>query len=220
MCAWTNVLAASADSKLNSPAMVAAATTVASFLALAPGVTPPPLHPIASRQAACAGNDVPPPTVPTSMLGIVQHIHKSPLTSSSIRVMQLDDSTFCAGSCPVAKKTAVTILEACALNPPIAPAMADPIRFLLRFVCTRAETVVFRVVRTTSLGMTHSTTTDLPRPYNQFVAAAFLSVHMFPERATNWHVGKYFWSVSMTASDPLETMFIPMASPEKHTNRR
>ena len=45
MWAWTNVLAASAASRLSSPAIVAAATTVASFLALAPGVEPPPLHP-------------------------------------------------------------------------------------------------------------------------------------------------------------------------------
>ncbi|VEU40590.1 unnamed protein product [Pseudo-nitzschia multistriata] len=145
MWAWTNVLAASAASRLSSPAIVAAATTVASFLALAPGVEPPPLHPIASRQAACAGSEVPPPTVPTSMLGIVQHIQRSPFSFSSIRVMQLEDSTFCAGSCPVAKKTAVTMFEAWALNPPIAPAMADPIRFLLRLVCTNAATVVLRV---------------------------------------------------------------------------
>mmetsp|Transcript_1132 Transcript_1132/g.2546 ORF Transcript_1132/g.2546 Transcript_1132/m.2546 type:complete len:221 (+) Transcript_1132:424-1086(+) len=218
MCACTRVLAARAASKLSSPAIVAAATTVASFLALAPGVDAPPLQPMASRHDAWAGREVPPPTVPTSMLGIVQHIHRSPLSCSSISVIQLEDSTFCAGSCPVAKKIAVTMLEAWALNPPMAPAIADPIRFLLMFVCTRAATVVLRVVRTTSFGMTASTTTDLPRPCNQFVAAAFLSVHMFPDRAMSWHEGNSFCSLSMTARDPFETMFIPMASPEKHTS--
>eukprot|EP00966_Prymnesium_polylepis_P103064 2387281-Prymnesium_polylepis.1 len=54
----------------------------------------------------------------------------------SMRVMQLDDSTFCAGSCPHARKTAVTTLEACALNPPSEPAIAEPTRFL--FVLTSA----------------------------------------------------------------------------------
>ena len=53
MCACTNVLAARAASKLISPAKVAAATTMANFLALAPGsVASPPRQPTKSKQAA------------------------------------------------------------------------------------------------------------------------------------------------------------------------
>ena len=87
MCAWTSVLAAKAAKRDNSPAIVAAATTVANFLAFSPGVLPPPLHPIACKQAACASRLVPPPTVPTSKLGIVQEIHKSPSDVSSNSVI-------------------------------------------------------------------------------------------------------------------------------------
>lgn len=45
----------------------------------------------------------------------------SPPLTGSMCMMQLELSTFCAGSCPVARKHAVTILDACALNPPIEP---------------------------------------------------------------------------------------------------
>ena len=41
-------------------------------------------------------------------------------------------------------KTAVTIFAACALNPPKAPATAEPTKFLLILTSTRAETVVLR----------------------------------------------------------------------------
>ena len=37
--------------------------------------------------------------------------------NSTIMVKQLEDSIFWAGSCPVARNTAVTILDACALKP-------------------------------------------------------------------------------------------------------
>mmetsp|Transcript_9699 Transcript_9699/g.20527 ORF Transcript_9699/g.20527 Transcript_9699/m.20527 type:complete len:346 (+) Transcript_9699:339-1376(+) len=220
MCACTSVFAASAARRLSSPARTAAATTRASFLALSPGISPPPLHPTALRHALCAGSPVPPPTVPTSRLGIVHEIQRSPSRVSSIRVMQLDDSTFWAGSCPVARKTAVTTLAAWALNPPKAPAMAEPTRFFWRFVFTMEGTSVLRVDRTTSFGMVASTITDLPRPSIQLVAAAFLSVHMFPLRATSTSEGNFDLRSSITARLPFDTMFIPMASPEKHRSRR
>lgn len=54
----------------------------------------------------------------TYALGVIS------LTSAySMMVMQLLLSTFCAGSWPVARNTAVTMFAACALNPPI-----DPVR--------------------------------------------------------------------------------------------
>merc|ERR1712232_523584 len=189
ICAWTSVLAASAASKLNSPAIVATATTCASLRAFPQGMSPPPF-PIAFRQAACAGNEVPPPTVPTSIEGIVQLIQRSPSFVSSNIVRQLLLSTFCAGSWPVAKNTAVTIFDACALKPPIVPDIADPIRFFCRFVSTIAFTVVLSTDLTIDFGIVASTTTLFPRPSIQFVAAAFLSVHIFPERATSFSVGK------------------------------
>lgn len=46
-------------------------------------------------------------------------------------------------TCPVAMKMAVTMLAAWALNPPMEPAMAEPIRFLLMFRSTKASTLVF-----------------------------------------------------------------------------
>ena len=62
-----------------------------------------PATPRRSRQAFCAARWVPPPTVPTSMDGIVQLMCKSiPSFDGVSCVMQLDDSTFCAGSCPQA----------------------------------------------------------------------------------------------------------------------
>lgn len=63
---------------------------------------------------------------------------RSPLSISSMSVMHVLDSTFCAGSCPVARKTAVTMFEACALNPPRAPAIALPTRFFWMLVSTIA----------------------------------------------------------------------------------
>ena len=39
---------------------------------------------------------------------------------------------------------AVTILAACALKPPIEPAIADPTRFLLILTSIRASTDVFK----------------------------------------------------------------------------
>jgi hypothetical protein len=80
----------------------------------------------------------------------------------SINVMQWELSTFCAGSCPVAIKSAVTKLDAWALNPPniidismqlyiygmspMDPAIADPIKFLFIFKSTRSFTVVFNTL--------------------------------------------------------------------------
>ena len=59
---------------------------------------------------------------------------------------------------------AVTVFAACALNPPMLPAMADPIRFLAMLSSTRAVTVVLRVDVTMLAGTMASHTTDLPRP--------------------------------------------------------
>jgi hypothetical protein len=70
-------------------------------------------------------------------------------------VMQLLLAMFWAGSCPVAMKIAVTMLAACALNPPttrlqhknydqaravlpMLPAIAEPIMFLEMLRSTRA----------------------------------------------------------------------------------
>lgn len=63
---------------------------------------------------------------------------------SSMRVMQLEDSTFWAGSWPVAMNMAVTILEACALLPPMDPAMAEPIKFFWTLRSTSDSTVVWQ----------------------------------------------------------------------------
>uniref|UniRef100_A0A1A9ZMB7 Uncharacterized protein n=1 Tax=Glossina pallidipes TaxID=7398 RepID=A0A1A9ZMB7_GLOPL len=101
--------------RLNSPAITVAHTICASFLALSPGLFRLlPRTPSKSRQAPCAGKQVPPPTVPTSSDGIVQVMYKSSLLSPrhAIRVEQLLDVTFWAGSWPVARNTAVTMLAA------------------------------------------------------------------------------------------------------------
>jgi hypothetical protein len=91
-------------------------------------------------------------------------------------VMQFELTTFCAGSCPVAKKIAVRIFDACALNPPIDPAIALPTRFFLMFRLHSASTVVLSTFFTTLPGITASATTLFPRPSIQFIAAGFLSV--------------------------------------------
>ena len=70
----------------------------------------------------------------------------------------------CHHTCPVAIKMAVTVLAACALKPPMLPAMAEPIKFLLMLRSTRAATVVLSVVVTMLAGTMASHTTDLPRP--------------------------------------------------------
>ena len=65
-----------------------------------------------------------------SMDGMVVDTLRSPSGVSSMDVMQLELATFWAASLPVARKMAVTTLAACALNPPMLPAMAEPSRFL------------------------------------------------------------------------------------------
>ena len=67
-------------------------------------------------------------------------------------------------TCPVAMKIAVTILAACALKPPMLPATAEPMRFLVMFTSIRAWTEVFSTFVTTSAGTIASATTDFPRP--------------------------------------------------------
>jgi hypothetical protein len=61
-----------------------------------------------------------------------------------MRVMQLEDSTFWAGSWPVARNMAATMFEAWALLPPIEPATAEPTRFFWMFRSTSDATVVCR----------------------------------------------------------------------------
>ena len=133
----------------------------------------------ATRSRTWAARCVPPPTVPVSIDGMVHAKYRSsPLLHGSMLMMQLDDSTFCAGSCPVAMNIAVTIFEACALKPPgpsqhttllrqctrvpMEPAIALPTRFLATFSSTNAGTVVFSTSFTTSPLTVHSATTDFP----------------------------------------------------------
>ena len=71
---------------------------------------------------------------------------------------------------------AVTMLAACALKPPMLPAMAEPTKFLLRLRSISAFTDVFSTDLTTSALIVASHTTDLPRPSIQFIAEGFLSV--------------------------------------------
>lgn len=59
---------------------------------------------------------------------------------------------------------AVTTLAACALFPPILPAIADPIKFLLMFTSTNAVTVVFNTSVMILEGTMASLTTYFPRP--------------------------------------------------------
>mmetsp|Transcript_70274 Transcript_70274/g.120697 ORF Transcript_70274/g.120697 Transcript_70274/m.120697 type:complete len:328 (-) Transcript_70274:157-1140(-) len=230
----TRSLDAKAAIKLNSPASTAAATMVPSFLARSPGASPAsacdaPRTPMISRQAAWAGSEVPPPTVPTSMEGMVTLMCRSSSSPSSLppvgdgmasnNVMQLADSTTCAGSCPQARNTALTTLAACALKPPTLPAMADPTKFLRVATSTIPRTVVLRVSLTILDGIRASHTTDFPRPSIQLIAAGFLSLHTFPEMAMRRRFGNGVFRCSITARQPLETMFIPMASPAKQTRR-
>mmetsp|Transcript_8019 Transcript_8019/g.22894 ORF Transcript_8019/g.22894 Transcript_8019/m.22894 type:complete len:260 (-) Transcript_8019:627-1406(-) len=228
MCARTSWLLARAAMRLISPARTAPAMALDSAWALVPGALgarEAPATFMTSRQARCAGSDVPPPTVPTSRDGMVQDMSRpgsaSPgMSIFSMSVMQLADSTTCAGSCPVARKAAATMLAAWALKPPTEPAMALPMRHFWRFASTMASTVVLSVLRTTSAVMVASTTTLLPRPSIQLMAAGFLSQQTLPEMATSSISGKCSSSSSMTLRQPLDTMFMPMASPAKQTQRR
>ena len=76
----------------------------------------------------------------------------------------------------VRERLTVRMLDACALNPPILPAIADPIRFFFVLRLTRSPTVVLSTLLTIAPEMTASATTDLPRPSIQLIAAGFLSV--------------------------------------------
>ena len=59
---------------------------------------------------------------------------------------------------------AVTILAACALQPPKVPAIEEPIRFLPMFRSTSALAVVLSIFLTAACGTIASLTTDLPLP--------------------------------------------------------
>nr|GMD01521.1 Os08g0512801 [Ipomoea batatas] len=71
------------------------------------------------------------------------------------------------------------MLAAWALNPPRAPAMADPVRFLSMLSSTKEATSVFSTLLTTSSFIMASQTTDLPRPSIQLTAAASSGVQSF-----------------------------------------
>mmetsp|Transcript_35788 Transcript_35788/g.83528 ORF Transcript_35788/g.83528 Transcript_35788/m.83528 type:complete len:308 (+) Transcript_35788:566-1489(+) len=219
-CALSRWPAESADMSESSPAMTVAATTVASSRELAPGLSrEAPATPSIPRHALCGARMVPPPTVPTSIDGIVHEMWRSS-PAAEMSVMHCDDSTFCAASCPVARKSAVTMFDACALNPPSAPAIAEPMRFLAVLSCTIASTLVLSVLRTMSPLIVASTTTEQPRPSTQFTAADFLSQHMFPESpSTCMSLNSSPNRSSSTALTPLDTIFIPIASPVVHANR-
>lgn len=135
MCARMRSPAASALIKLSSPAITALATMRASCWAFWPGcVGCAPLMPRRLRTPPWGARTVPPPTVPTSIEGMVTVIRRSrslftlsenmsasfsrqfwKVTHASIPVRHIELSTTWAGSWPVAKNTAATILAACAL---------------------------------------------------------------------------------------------------------
>ena len=211
----------------SSPARTAPATTIARVAALAPGASAAaPATPRSSRHAFCGLRCVPPPTVPTSIDGIVTEIRSAaPLPSASggtasMSVMQFDDSTFCAASWPVARKTAVTMFDACALKPPLVPAIADPTKFFAVLSCAAASGVVLSTRETTSAGSVASATTEQPRPSIQLTAAGFLSEHRLPLSPRScMSPNSDACSASRTAVTPLDTMFIPIASPVVHAKR-
>mmetsp|Transcript_13948 Transcript_13948/g.44264 ORF Transcript_13948/g.44264 Transcript_13948/m.44264 type:complete len:337 (+) Transcript_13948:205-1215(+) len=214
---------ASAAISDSSPASTEAATTRASCAAWCPGRSRhAPRTPSSPSAAACGGSTVPPPTVPTSSVGMVTLTCRSSPRGpcSSMSVMQLELSTTWATSCPVAMNTAATMLAACALKPPILPATAEPVRFLVMLRSTMRSGVVLSTRRTTSPVSTASHTTLFPRPSTQLMAAGFLSAHTLPEMEMTSTSGKAPTSCSRAAFTPLETMFMPMASPVEEQNRR
>mmetsp|Transcript_78173 Transcript_78173/g.108618 ORF Transcript_78173/g.108618 Transcript_78173/m.108618 type:complete len:373 (-) Transcript_78173:500-1618(-) len=215
---------ASAAMSDSSPASTDPATIRASCSAFAPGVVAcAPRSPSISSAAACAGRVVPPPTVPTSTEGIVTDTRK-PSPSLSITVMHVLLSTFCAGSWPVARYRAVTILEAWALYPPTLPATADPIMFFAMFNRTMRSTasvsLTFNVAASTAGGITTSHATLFPRPSTQLMALGFLSVHTFPDSASTSIDGKRSARAASACVTPLVIMFIPIASPVNALKRR
>mmetsp|Transcript_3662 Transcript_3662/g.10255 ORF Transcript_3662/g.10255 Transcript_3662/m.10255 type:complete len:207 (-) Transcript_3662:318-938(-) len=112
------------------------------------------------------------------------------------------------------------MLDACALNPPSAPAIAEPIRFLATLSSHAASTVVLRTDSTTWPGIVASATTEQPRPEIQLTAAAFLSQQTLPDRpSSSRSPNEPAERKSRTAETPFETMFIPIASPVAHTKR-
>lgn len=94
-----------------------------------------------------------------------QHLRRC--VQVDVRVMQLALSTTCAGFCPVAMKTAAARFAAWALNPPIEPAMADPIRFFDTFSWTMLLTSLFKTSLVTFAGTMALATMPLPRLLTQ-----------------------------------------------------
>mmetsp|Transcript_12201 Transcript_12201/g.34424 ORF Transcript_12201/g.34424 Transcript_12201/m.34424 type:complete len:238 (-) Transcript_12201:703-1416(-) len=205
----------------SSPARTLAATTRASFLELPPGASVwLPDMPRRRRAARWEGRWVPPPTVPTSMDGMETEQYMLPSSFSSNWVMQLDDSTTWAGSWPVAMKIAATMFAAWALKPPSVPAMADPMRFLLTLSSMTCFTDDLSTDSTTFFVSTASAMTDCPRPMVQLTAEDFLSVHTLPDTLQTSRLGKYCFTQRSASSTPLDTMFMPIASPVLERKRR
>ena len=185
-------------------------------------------------------------------------------------------------TCPVAMKRAVTILAACALNPPMAPATAEPTRFLLIFTSANADTLVFNTWKKnnnyhiitvqctiqeptsdTSIGLhlvNHTSwyngfTYDwLPSSLDPVDCCCFLVSAVVSAQTDHLHCGEdflhvlqgllwslketktpnswafYVWpcalcfvfsscSITILLNITLDSMFMPMASPDDATNR-
>mmetsp|Transcript_19347 Transcript_19347/g.64860 ORF Transcript_19347/g.64860 Transcript_19347/m.64860 type:complete len:209 (-) Transcript_19347:270-896(-) len=114
---------------------------------------------------------------------------------------------------------AVRMLEEWAFCPPMEPASALPMRFLCMLSRAMAAGVVLSTFSTMGPGITASADTDLPRPSTQLIAEGFLSVQKLPLRPRSSVPGKRCMMSSTTLLTPLDTMFMPMASPVKHLKR-
>jgi hypothetical protein len=99
-------------------------------------------------------------------------------------------------------------------------AMAEPMWFFCVLVSIMAATELFSTEVTTLSGMMASTTMLLPRPMIQLMAAGFLSVHTLLEMTISTRTGNSARSTSMAFRQPLDTMFMPMASPDMQLKRR
>ncbi|KAL7668222.1 hypothetical protein ACOME3_008934 [Neoechinorhynchus agilis] len=113
MCALTRSLVCRAAMSDTSAPSTTLAMSILRFLAFDPiSRLEGPSKPIIRRQAACGFSEVPPPTVPHSIDGIVTLTLTFPPSSISNHVIQLLLETTWAMSCPQAAKMAATTLAA------------------------------------------------------------------------------------------------------------